>query len=267
MASKLLESFVSWAHDCLGYSDEADRYLTGRGVLDPQRKRHRLGWIPDDYVVEPSRDPEHGEDCLDWEKKPLWCDTCRFRMWSTKWVESEEGGRKQGLVGRKIVGSIVLPLTSYSGQLVGIQTRSIQDKVYDTFVLKRRPEAYFFGTAAAMDSIWATGECTFVEGSFDHLTFERLVRPNVLAIATSAPGKLQTKFMRRFLKRAYFCFDEDAAGRTGTHNFVVRSDASIDIVDVRYPRLKEDGSDLHDFWRRVGDAKFSEYFKKHYLEI
>lgn len=266
MSRKLLEQFVSWAHGCLEHSDEADSYLTGRGVLDLQRRRHRLGFVPGDYVVDPSKDPEHGKDCGDWDKKSVWCDTCRFRSWTTKWVDGEDGGRKQGLVGRKIVSSIVLPLTSYSGQIVGVQTRSIQEKVYDTFVLKRRPEAYFFGTAAAMDSIWAKRFCFFVEGSFDHLTFERLVCPNVLAITTSSPGRSQARFMRRFLDRIFLCFDEDAAGRKGTHSFFEHSTADVDVVDVRYPRVKRDGADLHDFWRKAGDAKFTEYFKQHYLE-
>lgn len=268
MTHRFLESFVSWAHACLLESDEADSYLLGRGVAEHQRVRHRLGYVAGDYAISPSLDPGHGEACSDRDRKSAWCDSCRFISWTTKWESppGEDGGPKVPRVGRKIAGHIVFPLTSYSGSLVGVQVRSIVEKSYDSFFLKRRPEGYFFGTAAAIDSIWARRHAFLVEGPFDHLILERLVSPCTLAVTTSMPGGMQTRFINRFLDRVYLCFDEDKAGRTGTGKFLRSSDLSIDVVDVRYPRVKREGSDLHDFWKKVGDAEFSDYFRRHYVE-
>lgn len=268
MTASCLEPFVSWAHACLMESDEADAYLLGRGVGESQRIRHRLGYVAGDYSMNPESDPGHGEACSDRDKRSSWCDSCSFLRWMTKWESppGEEGGPKVPRVGRKFLDHIVLPLTSYSGSLVGVQVRSRVDKVYDSFFLKRRPEGYFFGTAAAMDSIWSQRSAFLVEGSFDHLVIERLVCPNVLAVTTSTPGLMQIRFINRFLDRVYLCFDEDKAGRLGTSKFFRGSDLSIDVVDVRYPRVKKEGSDLHDFWKKVGDAEFADYFKRHYVE-
>lgn len=256
-----LDSFLEWSSGCLGDSDEGRSYLLGRGVSDDQIARHRIGYAGGDYVPEIARDPEHGVACGDLDRKREWCDSCRFLRWSTRWEkESEDDQQKTPLPGRKLNGCVVFPLTSYSGSLVGIQIRSLAEKEYDTFLLKRRPEGYFFGTSTAVSSIWARKEVFLVEGAPDHLILERLVAPNVLALTTSAPSFDQVRFVRRFASSVNMCLDMDKAGRDGFAAFHERNSSRMNVRDVRYPYHKPKEKDLGDFWKRVGDDAFRQYF-------
>lgn len=256
-----VQEFVDWAHLQLQDSEEAQAYLRGRGVSKEQWARHKLGFVGGEFDVDPASYPGHGEDCKNWEKKHLWCDACHYRSWSSVWEAPAEGERKVQHVGRRIKGGVVFPLTSYSGQTVGFQIRSLERKEYDTFALKRRPEGYFFGIGPNMESIWSSREIVLVEGPPDQLVIERLVRPDVVALTTAGAGTLQVRFLRRFVKRIYLCLDLDKAGRTGIASFIQQHGSGFDIVDVKYPRLHEKDKDPGDLWKRVGDQSFRRYFK------
>src|SRR5271163_4920042 len=138
-----VDDFLGWANRNLKSSEKARDYLQGRGISEAQMEAHNLGYVAGDYDVDSSRDLGHGEQCLDKERKHLWCDSCHFRSWSSTW-EGEEGAPKERCPGRRIHDSVVFPLTSYSGTHVGFQIRHLDRKEYDTFVLRRRPEGFFF---------------------------------------------------------------------------------------------------------------------------
>lgn len=255
-----LDALLEWTSGCLPDSDECRSYLLGRGVSDDQVRRHRIGYAGGDYVPEISRDPDHSSRCGEDDRR-AWCDSCRFLRWSTRWVkEDEEDQQKTPLPGRRLNGCVVFPMTSYSGALVGVQIRSLVEKEYDTFLLKRRPEGYFFGTACAVSSIWSRREVFLVEGPHDHLVLERLVAPNVLALTTSSPSFDQVRFIRRFATSVNMCLDMDKAGRDGFAAFHERNSHRMNVRDVRYPCRKPKEKDLGDFWKRVGDVAFREYF-------
>lgn len=259
---RLLEDFLSWASACLADSDEARSYLLGRGVSEEQRARHRVGYVGGVFVPDVASDPEHGDACGDLDRKPLWCDSCRFLRWTTTWEREEEDAPKIAHPGRRIQNSVVFPLTSYSGALVGVQVRSLVEKDYDTFMLKRRPEGYFFGAASSVPHIWSSREAWIVEGPHDFFILERLVAPNALALTTSSPSKDQGRFLRRFTDRVNLCLDMDAAGRDGVVSFFKYNSSRLTLRDVRYPCRKPKEKDLGDFWRRVGDDAFRRYFDK-----
>lgn len=258
-----LDLLLDWANDCLDESDEAQEYLLSRGISQDQWKRHRIGYFGGPYEIDPSVDSRHNESCGDREKKSTWCDVCRYRWWSSTW-EGEENSPKQQCVGKRLVDSIVFPLTSYSGVAVGFQIRSLVKKEYDTFAIRRRPEGYFFGTQAAIDSIWATREVTLVEGGPDHLVWERLISPNVLALTTSAVNKAQARFLRRFVKTVNLCLDLDLAGRQGVQSFIQYNADDFNIRNLKYPALRKGDKDLGDLWKRWGDEKFKKYFLSNY---
>ena len=257
-----VDQFVDWAHQGLLESEEAQSYLTGRGVSRDQWSRHRLGFISGDFDVDPGACPGHSDVCSDWEKKHLWCDACRYRRWSSTWEQPEGGDRKVQIVGRRLHGCVVFPLTSYSNTSIGFQIRSITKKEYDTFALQRRPEGYFFGCQMNFQEVWATKEVVLVEGPGDHLIVERLAAPNVLGLTTSGLSKSQLRYLRRFVKRVYMCLDLDVAGRNGVKTFIERNGSDFDIVDVKYPRVGPNDKDPGDLWRRVGDDRFRSVFHK-----
>jgi DNA primase len=257
-----LEHFLDWAHSSLLDSDEAQAYLLGRGISREQWVRHRIGFTAGDFDLDPALHPGHSQSCRDLEKKHLRCDACRYRSWSSIWEREEEGALKTQIVGRRIRGCVVFPLTSYSGHPVGFQTRSLTVKEYDSFTVTRRPEGYFFGCPMNFREIWASGEVALVEGAGDQLLVERLVMPNVLAITTSGLSALQLQYVRRFARRVILILDLDKAGRTGVKSFIQSNGSSFDIVDVKYPHIGPKDKDPGDFWKRVGDSAFSRHFEK-----
>lgn len=252
----LVDRFIDWAYQGLLQSDDAQAYLHSRGVSSYQWERHRLGYVIGDYFADASKDLDHNEDCSDWEKKSARCDTCRLNRWSSSWDETDEDGRRIQLIGRKIVGSIVLPLTNYAGQAVGFQVRSLTEKSYDTFVMKKHPEGYFFGIGPNMETIWRTSEVWLVEGPLDALVFERLAFPNVVALATNAVSPLQATFLRRFVRRVNLLLDGDAAGRKGVASFMKQHGTFFDVRDIRCPAVGPKDKDPGDLWKSVGDAGF-----------
>jgi DNA primase len=254
-----LDKFLDWAYQCLLDNESAQEYLRGRGSSAEQWARHRIGFIGGAYEVDPIRDPAHSDVCR--EAKHLRCDTCRYKAWSSAW-EGEEDSFKEQRVGQRIQNSIVLPLTTYAGTCIGFQVRSLVEKSYDTFTLTRRPEGYFFGTAAAMESIWATREVTLVEGPFDHLITERLITPNVLALTTSAIGASQIKFLRRFVRKVNLCQDLDKAGREGVKSFIDQYGTEFEIVrNIKYKHSTLVAKDANDLWKLLGDVSFSRHFR------
>jgi DNA primase len=181
-----------------------------------------------------------------------------------KWSSSYENHDR--IVGARVVGNIVLPLTSYSGTSVGFQVRSIREKAYDSFTIKRRPEGYFFGIAPNVGRVWSTKEVTLVEGPFDQLIYERLVDRNVVALTTSVIGKLQTRFLYRFVRTVNMCLDVDAAGRDGVKRARDRLDG-LNVRDIRCPVIRTGDKDLSDFWKAVGDDRVTSFFKKKMKEL
>jgi DNA primase len=258
-----LDSFVDWAHQGLLQSDEAQEYLRGRGISSDQWTRHRLGFTIGEFEPEIGKDSHHKPDiCKDKEIRSQWCDSCRYVRWSTVWETVEENTPKVPRIGRRIAGSIVFPLTSYSGSIVGFQVRSLVEKSYDSFLVTRRPEGYFFGVSSSLESIWKSKEAILVEGPGDHLIMERLVAPNVLGITTSSPSMAQVRFLRRFVKRVILCLDMDQAGRKGVHDFCLHYGNEFDsILTVKYPCPGPKDKDPGDFWKKVGDSTFSRHFR------
>ncbi len=257
-----LNRFLERSYDHLLDDDDAQAFLRGRGISAEQWEKHSLGYVGGFFDVSPEEDVNHNSDCGDKEKKHNWCDICRFRRWSSSWVEVEGQPLKEQRVCGRISGGAVFPLTSYSGSVVGFQVRSIREKSYDTFLLKDRPEGYFFGASAAIESIWQTGEVTLVEGAPDALLYDRLVGPNVLAITTSAVSKLQSRFLKRFVKKVNLCLDLDKAGREGVASFVQYLGPHFSINDIKYKHPSFPCKDFGDIWKKVGDDKFSNFMKK-----
>jgi len=249
-------SFLDWASFSLSDNEEAQNYIYGRGVSEEQCKRHRLGYIPDCFEIDVTKDPNHNREiCRDNSKDYLRCDSCRFIRWSSSYVG--EGDSRTYKIGHRIVGHIVLPLTDYTGSCIGFQVRSLSGKDYDTFAVSCRPFGYFFGTASSVHSIWAKKSVILTEGAFDHLVLERLIAPNVLALTTSTIGRAQAKFLHRFVDIVYWCADLDDAGRKGLKSLVHFHGSEIDIRDVKYPKI---GKDPGKIWQKVGDDKFRSIF-------
>jgi len=246
--SSFLDSFVEWASWSMDQNDEAIEYLHSRGCSDDQIVRHRIGYVRSPYEVDVSFDKYHDDRC---STKP--CDACKFNHWSSQ--------KNSDVVGSRLVGSIVLPITSYAGNVVGCQLRSIRGKVYDTYLLQRRPEAYFFGLGPNVDRVWKSGICWIVEGPFDQIVIERITNQPAVALTTNVPSTTQFTFLRRFCHTIYICLDNDAAGRKGVHRIISKLGVEYNIIDVRLPHI-ENAKDPGDYWKILGDSGLSSLVRK-----
>lgn len=263
----VVDSFIEWAHGGLLQSEEAQSYLLGRGVSKEQWSRYGIGYVLGDFHPNLFVDPKHSDACSDKKAVHRWCDSCRFVRWSSIWNETEDGWVQH--VGRRIQKCIVMPLTSYSGNFVGFQVRSIVDKQFDSFSLLRRPEGHFFGVAPCMDTIWSTRRVFVTEGPFDHLVFERLISPNVVGLTTNVPNAIQTRFFRRFVDWVGLFLDADKAGRDGASIFKDKLSDGPFVHDFKIDVRGRNGrcKDLNEAWKVLGDRQFadriSEIVKRH----
>ncbi len=253
--------FIEYCSSSLFSSEEAQSYLLSRGSSEIQWKRHSIGYVSSPFEVDPKEDEFHSNDCFGDDFSKI-CDSCRYIRWSSSYEEDEDSSQKKRTIGGKIVGSITFPLTTYSGKIIGFQVRSIKEKNYDTFTLKRRPEPYFFGTSYSIHKMWDKKYVTLVEGPFDHQIFERLVDDNVLAILTNVVSQSQLVCLKRFVNKVNLCLDLDSAGLNGRKRFVDDVGSVFSINNVKFPKVKEKDKDIGDFWKSVGDVRFSKHFSK-----
>lgn len=223
---KFLEEFVDWAAAQLLDDPDGLQYVLGRGVPVDLAQRLRIGFSNSSFEVNPANDPNHSDDCR--KDRQRRCDSCRFDSWSHIW-EAGEAPRP------KLVDSVVLPLTSYSNQVVGVQIRNIREKSFDTFLLRRRPEPYFFGIGPNLERIFSQKTVFITEAPFDSMVIQNCVAPNCVAICTNSVSGDQARVIRRFARRVYMCMDSDAAGRQGARDFALRNESSLDVSSVIIP--------------------------------
>jgi len=260
----VVDSFVEWAHAGLSQSEEAKNYLLGRGVSSEQWDKHKIGYVLGNYHPDPFSDSGHSAICSDRTVIHKWCDTCRFIRWSSLWEEEEDGPRVQH-VGKRVIGCVVMPLTSYAGATVGFQLRSIKEKQFDSFSLSRRPEGYFFGVAPNMDIIWSKRKVFTVEGPFDQLAFERLVARNVIGLTTNTPNAIQTRFFHRFVDWVGLVLDTDKGGRDGAKSFSEKMEGGPVVQDFKIEVKKPAGGkckDANEAWSVLGDRRFAQHFSQ-----
>jgi DNA primase len=246
--SHLVESFLAWSQECLRNSDEAKEYLLSRGSTPDQWQNHSLGFVSEYYDPSSTLDSEHSDKC---DIKEEYCDTCRFKKWSTSFNKD----MNKYVVGESILNSVVYPLTGYSGKPYGFQIRNIKEKRYDTYVYDRRPEATFFGLSYAINKIWSTKTVFLVEGPSDMLTLERVVGSSVLALTTNSLNEKQTRFIKRFCKKVYLALDLDMAGRDGSKAIEKKLGPDIDLFTINYRHKDYPVKDVNELWRSMGIDK------------
>lgn len=247
-----LQDFISWSRSNLESDAEAFDYITNRGINESVISRMSLGSVTSDFFVDVSSDPHHDpKRCKD---RLLRCDSCRFEAWSHIYTPGES-------FSPKLIGSVVMPLTTYSGSIYGIQVRHTKEKVFDTFVLKRRPESYFFGIGPNIESIFNQKAVFVTEAPFDCMTLQSCGFSNCISICTNSVSSEQAKTIIRFSQKVYTCFDSDLAGRSGAKDFFNRYSDRLDISNVIIPdtyKIRVDGTsrqikDFNDLQKHFGN--------------
>lgn len=176
-----LDDLVGQAHGAL-LSDvgrEAREYLASRGLTDEDIELHHLGYADPTLTI---------AAC-----------TSDFDKWREKYYYNR----------------IVFPLRSVLGNVIGIQTRCVDEKRYMQFwAYPTEIFPYLFGLSTALPAIWATRQVVIVEGIFDQIAASR-VAPNTVATMTAKASMACGRFFRRYVKRVVALLDMDEPGREG----------------------------------------------------
>jgi len=232
-----ISDFVLWSKSQLSESIEGREYLQGRGASLEQINRHDLGFVDAEWSPEISSDPAHSDGC---EETPV-CDSCKFIAWST------------GKSGFKLIDRVVYPITTYSGRIIGVQTRSVKEKLYDTFVVSRRSEGYFFMASSAFPTMYHSRVVALAEGPSDALIVERMLGIPTLSVLTNSLNANQAKSIIRFADCIVCVLDEDQAGRDGVRRILRDFGREKQVIDVRY--RDRGAKDPADLWLKQGDLK------------
>jgi DNA primase len=174
-------------------------YLQGRGVPLDVALAHRLGALPKTYTLTACT-----KEFLDWQRWAL-----RDRL--------------------------LFPITSSLGEVIGIQSRRLDEKRYQTFYAGSR-QVYppVFGMALAADAIYEREQAVMVEGIFDYFAVLAAGVPNTLALLTSHPTRVTLRFLDRYVHRACLLTDMDEVGREAAGRIVGR-DRHWEAVVPEYP--------------------------------
>jgi|PlaIllAssembly_1097288.scaffolds.fasta_scaffold00152_3 DNA primase len=194
-----LEQIITDATAHLPAEPEKVAYLKGRGVPLEEAIAHRLGALPAGYPVAACT-----KEFLDWQR------------WSLR-------------------GRLLFPITSPLGDVIGLQSRRLDEKRYQTFYAGSRqvyPPA--FGMALAADAIYEREQAVVVEGIFDYFAVRAAGVPNTIALLTSHPTKVVLRFLDRYVRRACILTDMDEVGRESAERIVGRR-REWEVVVPTYP--------------------------------
>lgn len=158
-------------------------------------------------------------------------------------------------------GKIVYPLRSPRGTLLGFESRSLDRKDYDQFLLpESRWNPVWIGMPQGMDPIWRGRDVIVVEGGFDvfallHVAGDRAV----LGTSTAHLSWKHVEFLRRWAQgRVHMTYDMDDAGRKGAREAMKNLDRrGVQCSEVRYGNA---GDDPGSIWDRGGAAGLREAF-------
>lgn len=204
----------------------------------------------------------------------------------------EDFRARYGPRGEKLRSSLVYPLRDGRGGLLGIEARSMTEKLVTQYKL---PRAFwnpvFIGLHRAMPRIWEGAGIWVAEGLFDIGALEHIIPAGDVALSTMTAkvNQQHIDFFARFAQRSmiHLVFDLDEKGRKATEGYVDEETGkrrwgaieSMDRVkdkngkklircrDVRYrcPFKHRPGEapckDPGDIWERHGDSGLREAFR------
>ena len=143
----------------------------------------------------------------------------KLKVWSPSLTPSSFS-RRYGQHGKKLTGSIICPLFTPRGQLLGFEARSLKKDLvqYRLPVAKWNPA--LLGINRAMPRIWEGAKIWVVEGLFDYAALCRVLPPHEVVLATlkAAMTFRHFNFFARFAKGGvHLTYDNDPTGRIAIH--------------------------------------------------
>lgn len=196
--------------------------------------------------------------------------------WTAPTVQAPDPDFREryGSCGEKLNGRLAYPFWSPSGNLLGIEARSITEKRITSYRLPRSEwNPAWLGINTVMGAIWDGADIWIVEGLFDLIALRRIILPGQIVLSSMKAGlsKSHVEFLSRFSKGlVWVAYDNDETGRHMTHGYL---DPEKGIYRKgALQRLKEAGVRVSDFlyvggkdpgeiWSKGGDPALRRAFR------
>lgn len=219
-----LDAFIDKASTSILEYKEPMKYLASRGFGSDDIKRWGIGYT---RVARVS-----GAECEDLNKLK----------------EATHGFRN-------LEGRIIIPLRNILGRVNGIQTRSIDTKVYKDYLMSEAKNmGTLFGLREALPHIRSTRKVFVHEGAFNAMAFSK-VFPNTVASLTSFLSDQQVELLRFLSDLIVVVFDNDKAGDIGRAK-VLKTYGSSGFESITIGE-----SDSNACLTMMGPDKFTKYIK------
>lgn len=225
----VLGAAQKWLEEHVG--NEADRYITSRGLND---------WARREFHVGASGSYRQMYDELSARYKPEIMQRAGI-------VYTRDNGERMDYFRNRVT----FPFLDRYGRVIGFTARDITGTAKakylnspDTIVFKKGSE--FFGLYQARTEIAKYSKAYLVEGQFDVISFSQNGIRNVICKSGSALDAVQVKRLRSLAENVTLVYDDDKAGiHAAVSQIPVLLDAGINVRCVMLP----EGQDPDDFAR------------------
>ena len=127
-----------------------------------------------------------------------------------------------GSYGERIKNSLIIPISSPRGEVIGLETRRINEdgskKVHQYRTLSSQWNPFMLGSEDAFKTLWCRGDLWVVEGIFDKVALDRVIPDCDAVVSTLRAGMdaITLDMIERYYTPAstiYLCYDNDETGQ------------------------------------------------------
>ena len=170
-----------------------------------------------------------------------------------------------GSQGERITDSLIIPVTSPRGEIIGMETRKFNDdgskRVHQYRTAYSQWNPYILGAEACFQTLWDRGDLWIVEGIFDKVALDRVVPKCDCVISTLRAGMdaITLSMIKRYYTPAstiYICYDNDETGQKKSR-WLQRE---MEKLDMRAVIWRYRGKDPNDVWTQGGDTALRRMF-------
>jgi DNA primase len=170
-----------------------------------------------------------------------------------------------GISGERIKDSLIIPISSPRGEIIGVEARSINEdgskRVHQYRTLSSQWNPFILGSEDTFRALWNLGDLWIVEGIFDKVSLDRVVSPYDAVTCTLRAGMDANTLdmIERYYSPAstiFICYDNDETGKKKSywlHKEMTKRGMRAVIWKYR-------GKDPNDVWTQGGDHALRRMF-------
>lgn len=170
-----------------------------------------------------------------------------------------------GSSGDRIKDSLIIPITSPRGEVIGVESRRINvdgsKRVHQYRTLSSQWNPFILGSEEAFRTLWGQGDLWIVEGIFDKIALDRVI-PSCDAVASTLRAGMDAitlDMIEKYYSPAstiFICYDNDETGQKKSY-WLQRE---MKKRGMRAVVWKYRGKDPNDVWTQGGDQALRRMF-------